>query len=80
MIFILSSRNCFSFTVDGAPAIRSCAWAVFGNAITSRIDGSPHMIATVRSRPIAIPPCGGVPYSKASRKNPNRSRASSSEI
>ena len=32
----------------------------------------------MRSRPSAMPPCGGVPYSSASRKKPNRSFASSS--
>ena len=65
---------------DGAPDIRSTAAAVFGNAMTSRIDGSPASSATMRSRPSAMPPCGGVPYSSASMKNPNRSCASSSEM
>ena len=46
--------------------------------MTSRIDCSPHRIATMRSRPKAMPPCGGVPNSRASRKKPKRSRASSS--
>ena len=32
-------------TGDGAPAIRSTAAAVFGNAMTSRIDVSPARIA-----------------------------------
>ena len=32
----------------------------------------------MRSRPRAMPPCGGVPYSSDSRKKPNRSFASSS--
>src|SRR5690606_23746799 len=80
-----SVRRCSSFswrgsTVDGAPAIRSTAAAVFGNAMTSRIDGSPARIATIRSRPSAMPPWGGAPYSSASRKKPNRSCASSSEM
>ena len=34
----------------------------------------------MRSTPNAMPPCGGVPYSRASRKKPNRERASSSLI
>src|SRR5579862_2541048 len=75
-----SSLSCFASTVDGAPAMRSTACAVLGNAITSRIDAPPHMIETMRSRPKAMPPCGGVPYSRASRKNPNRAFASSSEM
>ena len=41
-----SSCNCLSPTGDGAPAIRSCAWAVFGKAMTSRIECSPHRMAT----------------------------------
>ena len=32
----------------------------------------------MRSSPSAMPPCGGVPYSSASRKKPKRSLASSS--
>src|SRR5215211_8345941 len=38
--FKCNSRSCLRLTVEGAPAIRSTACAVFGNAITSRIDGS----------------------------------------
>ena len=34
----------------------------------------------MRSRPSAMPPCGGVPYSSASTKKPKRSFASSSEM
>ena len=45
-------------TFDGASAIKSCAFAVFGNAITSRIDFSPASSATTRSMPSAMPPCG----------------------
>ena len=56
------------------PAMRSTAAAVFGNAMTSRIDALAARIATMRSRPSAMPPCGGVPYSSASRKKPNRVR------
>src|SRR3954470_21351925 len=39
---------------------------------------APARIMTIRSSPSAIPPCGGVPYSSASRKNPKRDLASSS--
>ena len=47
-----------------APARRSAGpspLAVFGNAITSRIESRPAMSATMRSRPSAMPPCGGAP-------------------
>ena len=48
---------------------------VFGNAITSRISSSPNIKATKRSKPSAIPPCGGPPYLYASSKKPKRSSA-----
>ena len=44
-----SSRSCFASTGEGAPVIRSTAAAVFGNAITSRIEVSP---ASMRTMPI----------------------------
>ena len=74
------SEGLLILTDDGALVIRSAAADVFGNAMTSRIDASPASSATIRSTPSAIPPCGGVPYSSSSRKNPNRDRASSSLI
>jgi hypothetical protein len=43
-------------TSDGDSAIRSWAFVVFGNAITSRIDFSPASSITTRSSPSAIPP------------------------
>jgi len=72
-----ATRMCNSFswcslTEVGASAIRSIAFAVLGNAITSRRLGAPASNITMRSRPRAIPPCGGVPYSSASRKKPKR--------
>ena len=36
-----SSRSCRASTGVGAVDMRSTAWAVFGNAMTSRMDGSP---------------------------------------
>jgi len=48
-------------TGDGALVIRSVAEAVFGKAITSRIDGALASTITMRSRPSAMPPCGGAP-------------------
>jgi len=49
------SRSCLASTGVGAVDMRSTACAVFGNAMTSRIDGSPARIATMRSRPRAMP-------------------------
>src|SRR6185312_7059211 len=77
---IPSSFNCFSPTGVGASTIKSTARAVLGNGITSRRLSAPARIITMRSRPRAMPPCGGVPYSSASRKNPKRARASSSSM
>ena len=37
----------------------------------SRMYSSPARSIVTRSIPSAIPPCGGVPYSKASRRWPN---------
>src|SRR5258707_6771394 len=71
------SRNWRSGTELGASHIRSVPRAVLGNGMTSRIEVSPARIITSRSRPSAMPPCGGAPYSSASNKNPNRWRASS---
>src|SRR5262247_687120 len=45
----------------GAPVNGSLPDAVFGNAITSRIDSAPASSAHIRSNPNAIPPCGGGP-------------------
>src|SRR5215469_11756838 len=73
-----NSSSCPASTVDGASHIRSAPLAVLGKAITSRMFDSPAMSAMMRSYPNAMPPCGGVPYSNASRKNPNRSLAFSS--
>ena len=55
VVFSLSSRSCLSSTGDGAPDMRSTACAVFGNAMTSRIELSPARMATVRSSPSAMP-------------------------
>jgi len=53
--------------------------ARFGKAITSRIDSS-RPAAWRSGRPQRIPPCGGAPYCSASRRNPNFSYASDSEM
>ena len=44
---------------------------VFGKAMTSRMFVWPAKIIAQRSMPSAIPPCGGAPYSNASRTAPN---------
>ncbi len=49
-------------TSEGAPIIKSTPAAFLGNAITSRMLSSPQASATMRSKPKAIPPCGGAPY------------------
>ena len=71
------SRNCCSVTALGASISRSCPRCVFGNAITSRIWSTPAIIATSRSRPNAMPPCGGAPQASASSRKPNFLRCSS---
>ena len=68
-----SSSNWLSSTSEGACDNRSVALAVFGKAIVSRRLLTPANSITRRSKPKAMPPCGGVPYSNASSRNPNRS-------
>src|SRR5471030_1733880 len=75
-----NSRRARSETVEGASHIRSVPRAVLGNGITSRMDVSPARSITRRSRPRAIPSCGGAPYSRASSRKPKRLRASSSDM
>ncbi len=69
---IPSSRNWRSGTGEGASHIRSVPRAVLGNGMTSRIEVSPARIMTRRSKPRAMPPCGGAPYSSASSRKPKR--------
>ena len=61
----------------GDSVMRSVPEAVFGNAITSRIEDEPVRIMSMRSRPSAMPPCGGAPKRNASSRKPNFARASS---
>src|SRR5688500_16500327 len=75
-----SSRSCFSATGLGACVRRHCARCVLGKAMTSRMDSAPAIIATMRSRPKAIPPWGGAPYCNASSRKPNFSCASLAPI
>ena len=46
-----SSESCSASTGAGAPVSGSAPLAVFGKAMTSRIDGSPAIRATTRSMP-----------------------------
>src|SRR5262249_7634969 len=69
-----SSRSCFSVTCVGAPVSRSWPRCVFGKAITSRIASAPAISVTSRSKPNAMPPCGGAPYCSASSRKPNFAR------
>jgi hypothetical protein len=55
-----SSRCCAVMGV-GAPVSGSPPPPVFGNAITSRMESEPVIMATMRSMPKAMPPCGGGP-------------------
>src|SRR3989338_2371761 len=71
-----NSCNCFSLTSLGAFSINDSAALFLGNAMTSLIDSLPVIIATILSKPRAIPPWGGVPYLNASSKNPNLDSAS----
>ena len=50
-----SSRSCARRPPPGAPVSGSAPVAVFGKAITSRIDRSPASSITMRSRPRAMP-------------------------
>ena len=55
-VFNPNSSNCDLFTEEGALCIKSFASLFFGNAMTSLIESSPHIIATSLSKPKAIPP------------------------
>ena len=78
--FIDNSLSCVEATRDGASVMTQMAFCVLGKAITSRIDVAPVKIAVSRSRPKARPPWGGAPNSRASSRNPNFFRASSSAM
>ena len=56
-----SSRSCSWLTTEGAFVKGHDPLAVFGNAMTSRIEDSPAINMIVRSRPKPMPPCGGMP-------------------
>ena len=56
------SRNWRDETSEGDSVMRHVPFAVFGKAITSRMLEVPQRIAMSRSKPRAMPPCGGAPY------------------
>src|SRR6476620_1257982 len=74
-----ASLRCSGVIGAGAAVSGSKPPPDFGKAMTSRIDSEPARRATMRSQPNAIPPCGGAPNAKASRRKPNFSCASSCE-
>ena len=69
-----SSSNCSVSGGEGASSIGSLPDWVLGKAMTSRMLVWLARSAAQRSMPRAIPPCGGAPYSNASRTAPNFSR------
>ena len=71
IVAIDSSFNCDSSTLDGALVIKQDADCVFGKAIVSLIESTPSKIMVRRSIPKAMPPWGGQPYERASKKKPN---------
>ena len=71
IILMFKSDNCSEDTELGDSSINEDADVVFGNAMTSRILFEPYKIIINLSEPKAMPPCGGVPYFRASTKNPN---------
>ena len=66
------SFNCRLSTGAGAPVIRSRPLWFLGKAITSRMFVVPASIMVKRSKPRAMPPCGGAPNLRASSKKPKR--------
>src|SRR5674476_1693230 len=60
----------------GADSIRD----VLGNGMTSRMESAQASSMRMRSKPSPMPPCGGAPYSSASRNQPNDSSMRSSSM
>jgi translocation and assembly module TamB len=77
---ICNSRSCASLASVGASVMGSAAVWVFGKAITSRMLSAPAINIARRSRPNAMPPCGGAPNFSASSRNPNLRCASSDSM
>ena len=62
------------------PSISDVARCVLGKAMTSRMLAVSVSNIAMRSKPNAMPPCGGAPYLNASNRKPKRSFASSSPM
>src|SRR5882672_10059376 len=60
-VWMCRSLSCLAVTGVGLWAMRSCAFCVLGKAMTSRMLVVPQSRAHMRSRPKAMPPCGGAP-------------------
>src|SRR5580698_4527706 len=65
---ILSSASCSGLTSLGASVMRSEPFCVFGKGMTSRRLSAPESSIERRSMPSAIPPWGGAPKRRASRR------------
>jgi hypothetical protein len=66
-----NSSNCACAIVEGLSIITSRPELFLGKAIKSLITSAPPNKEHKRSKPKAIPPCGGAPNSKAFIKKPN---------
>src|SRR6266498_1975354 len=75
-----TSASWASDTPAGAPVRGSAPDWVFGNAITSRMESTPASSITTRSRPKAMPPCGGAPKDRPRSRKPNFSSASAASM
>src|SRR5262249_34520697 len=73
-----SSLSVRAPTAGGAPARRSGARLSLGNAVPAGMLPGPASIIVTRSRPRAIPPCGGAPWLSAFSRKPKRCLASAS--
>ena len=62
---------------EGASIIMSLPVLFLGKAMKSRMLLLPDITAHNLSKPKAMPPCGGAPYSKAPSRKPNCSSACS---
>src|ERR1700692_2361034 len=74
LTLMCSSRSCLVDASEGAPIKRSIACWFIGNSEISRRLVVPHRSMTMRSRPAAMPPCGGARYWKAGDKRTKPAR------
>ena len=79
---IYNSSSCAEDISEGLSAIRSLALLFLGKAIKSLIVSIPPNMEHILSKPNAIPPWGGAPYSKGflkTRQEPISRRNAQSE-